>query len=81
MKIVDVRGLQHHLGRYLDEVEHGEILEVRRRRKVIARIIPSSADMPDSPWPNLVERLEAIYPEGPNGSVASEQLYRDRGDR
>ena len=39
MKTVDVLHLQHHLGRYLDEVEHGEILEVRRRRNVIARII------------------------------------------
>ena len=38
---VDVRELQRHLGRYLDAVEAGEILEVRRHRRVIARVVPT----------------------------------------
>lgn len=80
MKIVDVRHLQHHLGKYLDEVEHGEILEVRRRRKVIARIVPFNSEMPSQPWPDLIQRLSEMYPNGPIVSSASQQLYKDRGD-
>ena len=80
MKTVDVRGLQHHLGRYLDEVEQGEVIEVRRRRRIIARIVPSSEDEPAEGWPDLVKRLEQIYPEGPVGESASERLSRDRDE-
>ncbi len=81
MKTVDVRHLQHHLGRYLDEVEHGEILEVRRRRNVIARIIPFDAEVPISPWPDLIQRLSEVYPDGPIEDSASQQLYKSRTRR
>ena len=79
MKTVDVRNLQHHLGRYLDEVENGETLVVRRRRKVIARITP--ADVNIEPWPELIERLNALYPDGPIVESATDRLYKDRGER
>ena len=75
---VDVRQLQHHLGRYLDAVEAGEVLEVRRRRRVIARVVPSSPEEPSEAWPNLVQRLERLYSEGPVAGSAAEVLYRDR---
>lgn len=81
MKTVDARGLQHHLGRWLDEVEHGEVLEVRRRRRVIARIVPCTEDEPAEPWPDLMGRLEALYPGGPIDGSAADQLYRDRDRR
>lgn len=78
MTRVDVRQLQHHLGRYLDAVEAGEVLEVRRRRRVIARVVPYSPDEPAEAWPDLVQRLERLYPEGPVAESAAERLYRDR---
>lgn len=78
MKIVDVRGLQHHLGQYLDEVEKGETLEVRRRRKVIARIVPYSEGKPAEPWPDLFKRLLEVYPEDLPEVSATEQLNQDR---
>ena len=78
MTQVDVRQLQHHLGRYLDAVEAGEVLEVRRRRRVIARVVPCSPEKPSKAWPDLVERLEQMYPDGPIAESAAEQLYRDR---
>ena len=80
MKSVDVRNLQHHLGSFLDDVEQGETLEVRRRRKVIALIVPYSAEEPDESWPDLGERLERAYPEGPVTQSAADKLYEDRGD-
>lgn len=78
MTRVDVRQLQHHLGRYLDAVEAGEVLEVRRRRRVIARVVPYSPEEPSEAWPDLVQRLERLYPEGPVAESATEVLYRDR---
>jgi antitoxin (DNA-binding transcriptional repressor) of toxin-antitoxin stability system len=78
MKAVDARNLQHHLGSYLDQVEGGETLEIRRRRKVIGRLVPCVAEEPPEPWPDLQARLERIYPDGPVEPSASEILYGDR---
>ena len=80
MKAVDVRNLQHHLGSFLDQVEAGETLEIRRRRKIIARIVPCIAESPAESWPDLAARLERLYPEGPLEHSASDILYQDRGD-
>ena len=74
-----MRELQRHLGRYLDAVEAGKVLEVRRRRKVIAQVVPYPAPEPAEAWPDLMERLAEIYPDGPIIESAAEQLYRDRG--
>ena len=75
---VDVRELRHHFNRYLDAVEAGEVLEVRSRRRVIARVVPYSPDEPAEAWPDLVQRLAKLYPEGPVAGSAAERLYRDR---
>ncbi|MFW6363818.1 MAG: type II toxin-antitoxin system Phd/YefM family antitoxin [Spirochaeta sp.] len=80
MKKVNVRDLQHHLGRYLHEVEAGEVLEVRRRGKVIARIVPEYEAAAAAPWPDVAERLEQAFPQGPVSQSASQQLYDDRGE-
>ena len=79
MKEVDARNFQHHLGSFLDQVEAGEILEIRRRRKVIARLVPFVAEQPTTPWPDLAARLESVYPAGPVKISASDILYMDRG--
>ena len=78
MKGVNARELQHHLGRNLDEVEAGEVLEVRRRKKVIARLVPYVAAEPAEPWPDLIQRVVDLYPDGPLSESASDLLYLDR---
>lgn len=81
MKTVNIRDLQHHLGAFLDEVERGEVIEVRRNRKVIARITPHAEQGKREPWPDLRERLATLFPEGPVKYSASDQVYEDRGER
>ena len=81
MKTVDVRGLQHHLGRYLDDVENGEVLVVRRRKKIIARIVPYTEGEAAEPWPDRIGELTTLYDGKSVGYAASEQISRDRGDR
>ena len=78
MTQVTVRELQRHLDRYLDAVEAGEILEVSRRHSVIAWVVPCAAAEPAEPWPDLMERLAGVYPDGPIAESAAEQLCRDR---
>ncbi|WP_460049864.1 type II toxin-antitoxin system Phd/YefM family antitoxin [Spirochaeta dissipatitropha] len=80
MKTVNVRNLQHHLGQYLHEVEAGEVLEVRRRGKLIARIVPEYEAAEASPWPDVAGRLEQVFPDGPVSQSASQLLYDDRGN-
>ncbi|TVR61581.1 MAG: hypothetical protein EA426_03205 [Spirochaetaceae bacterium] len=77
MKTVDVSRLQRRLGSFLAEVERGETIEVSRRRKVIARIVPVAVENP-APWPDLAARVNALFPEGDVVPSASEILYRDR---
>lgn len=81
MNTVDARNLQHHLGSFLDRVEGGETLEIRRRRKVIGRLVPFTAETPAEPWPDLQAKLDRIYPEGPLKPGASDVLYGDRDGR
>ena len=80
MKTVSVRSLQHELRSVLDRVESGETIEVVRRKKSVARIIPVPSASRPEPWPDLIKRLEAIYGAGRTISrSASERLYEDRG--
>ena len=81
MKSVNVRSLQHHLGKYLHQVEAGEVLEVTRRNKVIARIVPQNDPSVVVPWPDLQARLGQVFPDGPVANSASKQVYADRGER
>ncbi len=80
MKTVNVRVLQHHLGRYLQKVGAGEVLEVRRRNKFIARIVPEPDRATAVPWPDIAERIAQVFPDGPVEESAPEHLYSDRGD-
>ncbi len=81
MRQIDTRNLQHHLGEYLTLVEGGETLEVRRRHRIIARIVPFVAEREAESWPDIEVRLEEAYPDGPLRESASGILYADRGER
>ena len=78
MKTIGVRNLQHLLGSYLDEVERGETILVQRRGKAIARIVPIQPEEPPR-WPDLVARVQALYPDGIVSPSASDVLYDDSG--
>lgn len=80
MKIVDARNFQHHLGSYLDQVADGETLEIRRRKKVVAMLVPYVAGKTAEPWPDLADRLASVYPAEVVVTAASNVLYQDRGD-
>jgi len=78
MKTIDVRNLKDHLGSYLDQVAGGETLEIRRRKKAVARLVPYVAEAPAEPWPDLAARLYRAYPAVAVDSAALDILYKDR---
>ncbi len=73
-----MRELQHRLKAVLDEVAGGETIEICRRRKAIARLVPIAESKRPEPWPNLRQRLKRIYGDRKVEPATSERIYADR---
>ena len=61
-------------------VERGEIIEVTRRHRPVARLGPVRA-APVSPWPDLDARAHAVFGDRILTPGASELLAESRGER
>lgn len=82
MIIVNARELQHRLKSILDSVERGETIQVERRKKAVARIIPLRKVKPPKAWPDLEKRLSSIYGEKRVTSPSTAAIiYEDRERR
>ena len=82
MKSFDIRHVQHHLAAVLADVERGEEIEVCRRGRPVARIVPLPSD-PSRPadWSQAETRLLAAYPATVGGVTATQIIKDGRGDR
>ena len=78
MRIINVRNLQHHLRAILDDVVKGETIEIIRRNKPVAHIVPFEEKKSPDPWPDLMKRLNHIYENKRVNPSASGIIYRDR---
>ena len=82
MKSFNVRHIQHHLASVLADVEGGEVVEVRRRGRSVARIVPlPTAAAPRSDWSHAEKRLQAVYPTPAGGATAAQTIADGRGER
>jgi prevent-host-death family protein len=79
MKTVSVRELQQNIKHVIDQVEHGQIVAVTRRRRVVARLMPVRAASKRVAWPDLEKRARAVLGPGTVEPAPSEQVARDRG--
>jgi antitoxin (DNA-binding transcriptional repressor) of toxin-antitoxin stability system len=79
MKTISVRGLQQNIKRVIDSVEHGQIVEVTRRRRVVARLTPVHPIGKRVRWPDLEKRAHAVFGDRVIEPPASEQVSADRG--
>ena len=78
MKSFNVR----HIQRRLAAVEGGEVVEVRRRGRPVARIVPLvSTAAPRSDWSHAEKRLQAVYPTPADGTTAAQTIADGRGER
>ena len=78
---VSMRELQQNLKTMIERVERGETLELTRRRRVIARLVPVVQTRPAAPWPDLEARARAVFGDRIITPSPSAQLIEDRGER
>jgi prevent-host-death family protein len=78
---VSVRELQHNLKRVMARVERGEVVEVTRRSRPVARLAPVKPSRPVSGWPDLEARTRAVFGDRVITPSGSEVVVEDRGAR
>jgi antitoxin (DNA-binding transcriptional repressor) of toxin-antitoxin stability system len=81
MKTVSVRELQQNIKAVLERVERGEIVEVTRRRRLIARMSPAGNAVREVKWPDLDKRARMVFGDRVIDPPASVQVVEDRGGR
>jgi prevent-host-death family protein len=78
---VSIRELQQNLKRVMARVERGEVVEVTRRRRPIARLAPAKVSGPLSAWPDLEARTRAVFGNRIIVPGGSEIVSEDRAGR
>ncbi len=78
---ISVRELHQHLKRVLARVERGQVIEVTRRRRPVARLGPVRATAPVSPWPDLDARARTVFGARILTPGPSAVLVESRGER
>ena len=82
MKTATVRDVQHHLAKVLAWVERGEEVEITRRSKPVARLVPSIPVHPaPAEMPDFAARARAIWGAQPKGSGLSKTILTEREER
>lgn len=79
---ISIRKLQQNLKQVMHRVERGQVVEVTRRRRAVARLSPlAEKDRPVSPWPDLNARARAVFGNRVIAPSGSEVVIGDRGAR
>ena len=81
MKSASVRDVQHHLSKVLAWVEKGEEVQITRRNKTVAKIVPAEARGTPMPLPAFGARARQIWGEIPLGKSLSQTVVDDRKER
>ncbi len=79
MKSATIRQIQHNLNEVLSWVENGEEVQIFRRKKLVAKIVPLLPDGANTP--NFTARAKQVWGKTPRGKLLSEVLSDDRGER
>ena len=80
MKVATVADLRNHFARVSQWIEDGEKIEIRKRGKVFATLVPPPKRKRKVEWPDLRTRLLKHFPEPAPGKPASEIISEGRGD-
>jgi prevent-host-death family protein len=78
---VSVRELQQNLKRVMTQVEQGHVVDVTRRRRPIARLMPIRPQAADTAWPDLGARTRGVFGSRLVTPGASDAVRGARGDR
>ena len=79
---ISIRELQQNLKQVMERVERGQVVEVTRRRRAVARLSPLvDKSGPASPWPDLNARARTVFGARLVTPSGSDVVIEDRGDR
>jgi prevent-host-death family protein len=78
---ISIRDLQQNLKRVLARVEQGQAIEVTRHGRPVARLAPTRAAQPLSPWPDLEARTRAVFGDRIVATPGSDAVSEGRGRR
>jgi antitoxin (DNA-binding transcriptional repressor) of toxin-antitoxin stability system len=79
---ISIRKLQQNLKRVMQRVERGQVIEVTRRRRAVARLsLLPGKDGPPAPWPDLDARARAVFGDRVIAPSGSEIVVASRGER
>jgi prevent-host-death family protein len=78
---ISIRELQQNLKRVIARVERGQIVEVTRHRRPVARLAPLRPIRAVAPWPDLGARTRAVFGDRLVTPGPSESVIEDRGER
>jgi prevent-host-death family protein len=78
---VSIRELQQNLKAVMARVERGEVVEVTRHRRPVARLEPVKRTSPPQDWPDLEERTRAVFGKRTIVPGGSKIVTESRGER
>ena len=78
MKTLSVREAQHGFAAMLDMVAAGEDVEITRRHRVVARVVPATRPKTKAKWPDIMARLRKDF--GDRVTPDSAPLFDDLRD-
>ncbi|MBC5800274.1 MAG: type II toxin-antitoxin system prevent-host-death family antitoxin [Candidatus Eremiobacteraeota bacterium] len=82
MRSASLRQVQHNLGEVLRWIDAGEEVEITRRRKPVARLVPVGGQPRPVDWDEHFRALHAIFAQKPpKGSPASDLVIEQRNAR
>ena len=85
METVTIREIQHNLAAYMRKVENGEKIEIRRRNRAVARLVPAGQPARRRAGLNWAEvalwRRKLWGGKPAPGKPLSAIVYDSRGDR
>lgn len=78
---ISIRELQQNLKRVMARVERGQVIEVTRRRRPVARLVPMRSAHATSPWPDLEARSRSVFGRRVLGTEGTDAVSEGRGER
>jgi antitoxin (DNA-binding transcriptional repressor) of toxin-antitoxin stability system len=81
MKKATIREVQHNLSGILRWVEEGEEVQVMRRKRIVAVVVPAGRPTKMTRLPDFEKRAAGIFGSKPAGPTASRILIDNREER
>ncbi len=63
MKLIGLRELKDHLSEAIEQVEHGEVIEITKRGRAVARLVPVGKDVSIEERRAIIASLDSLTAE------------------